>query len=302
MRFSFQQAFRAMILLLFIILIGHLHYSGDIYKLINPDYETLSGIGVFVLIILFIVQLQRIWIPQKNCDYGCSHHHDHGEGQFNFKKCIAYAIIAFPLFTGFVFPLATLDASIARNRGVMLSLTSNALRAEEQEEIQFESTAPPVDETHSYDTPADPNLYSNTVTEDEYQNVLTQLDGEEQIIMDEQVYSTYYEAINVNMDDFSGREITTNGFVYTNEDFSANQRVIGRFLITHCIADASFIGFLTEFDEAPTLTEDTWVKLTGEIEIQDYEGVRLPVIQVRDWVEIDEPNQPYVYPLNIRIR
>lgn len=302
MRFSFQQAFRAMILLLFIILIGHLHYSGDIYKLINPDYETLSGIGVFVLIILFIVQLQRIWIPEKNCDHGCGHHHDHGEGQFNLKKCIAYVIIVCPLFTGFVFPLATLDVSIARNRGVMLSLTSHALSAEEQEAIQFESTGPPVDETHSYDTPADPNLYSNTITQEDYQNVLTQLNEEDNIVMDDQVYSTYYEAINVDMDNFTGREITTNGFVYKNEDFSVKQRVIGRFLITHCIADASFIGFLTEFDEAPTVTEDTWIELTGKIEIQDYEGVRLPVIQVTEWVEMNEPDQPYVYPLNIRIR
>ncbi len=58
------------------------------------------------------------------------------------------------------------------------------------------------------------------------------------------------------------------------------QLVISRFLITHCVADASIVGFLTEFPEAPTLTEDTWLEVVGTIGQTTYEGASLPVIHI----------------------
>ncbi|WP_051128289.1 TIGR03943 family putative permease subunit [Amphibacillus jilinensis] len=182
----------------------------------------------------------------------------------------------------------------------MLSLTSHALSLQNEEPFYYPNAS--MDETHQYDTPADLNLYSSMVTKDEYQNVLTQLVGQDSLNMTDQVYSAYYEAINKDIQSFSGKKITLNGFVYKNRSLDYNQVVIGRFLITHCIADASYIGFLTELNQAPPWPENTWVAVTGTIKTTAYEGVKLPTIQVEEWEMINEPDQPYVYPMHIKIR
>ncbi|MBM7542983.1 TIGR03943 family putative permease subunit [Amphibacillus cookii] len=300
MRFSFIHAFRAMILLLFVLLVGDLYYSGELFMLINPDYQNLNGLAVFILIILFLVQLQRVWFQSEVCGHACEHDHAHDQGTFNIKTCLAYLIIVFPIFTGFILPFTTLDASTAANRGVMLSLTSHALSAQNAEPFYYPNAT--MDDNHQYDTPEDINLYSNMVTKDEYENALAQLVEQDPIIMTDQDYSIYYEAINKDMENFSGKKITLNGFVYKNPSLDYNQVVIGRFLITHCIADASYIGFLAELNQAPQWSEDAWVAVTGVIKITEYEGVKLPMIQVEEWEVINEPDQPYLYPMHITIR
>ncbi len=60
---------------------------------------------------------------------------------------------------------------------------------------------------------------------------------------------------------------------YKEDRFEQEQLVIARFLITHCVADASIVGFLTE----------------------------LPFIIIANWTIINEPEEQYIYPINIRI-
>lgn len=68
-------------------------------------------------------------------------------------------------------------------------------------------------------------------------------------------------------------------------------------MITHCLADASNLGFLTEMDEAFELSEDTWIELEGELDITTYDGVQIPTIKITKWKTIEEPSEPYVYPV-----
>ena len=64
---------------------------------------------------------------------------------------------------------------------------------------------------------------------------------------------------------------------------------------------SNIVGFLTEFSEAPTLTEDTWLEVGGTIGQTTYEGASLPVIHIDNWVAIEQPESPYLYPINIRM-
>ncbi len=322
MKFYFQQAFRAAILLLFVIFILKLHFTGDLLKFINPKYELLSLFGAAIFLILFFVQLQRVWghvhHEHENCHDHDDHHHDHGYTAFNFKKVISYSIILLPLFTGFVFPPSTLDASIALKKGGMLAITNNAMSSEEESLplevieddptiIENESSLPDNESAMTEevpptnDNPEDPNLYSNTISQEEYTKIENEMYTTETIEMTESLYSTYYEMININMHKVEGKKIKLKGFVFREDDFTANQLVIGRFVITHCVADAGILGFLSEFDDATALTEDTWIEATGTIIIKDYNGTPLPVIKVTEWEEVEESDQPYLYPLTVEI-
>ncbi|CAM5502159.1 TIGR03943 family protein OS=Lysinibacillus sphaericus OX=1421 GN=LS41612_12720 PE=4 SV=1 [Lysinibacillus sphaericus] len=115
------------------------------------------------------------------------------------------------------------------------------------------------------------------------------------------IFSVYYEDINNNLSQYQGKKIRLSGFVLKETDLLENQFVISRFLITHCVADASIIGFLTEMPEAASLQEDSWIEAEGTIDIGYYNGVELPIIRIEQWKNIQEPAEPYIYPIDILI-
>lgn len=310
MRINLQQVCRAIILLVFVIFIVRLHYTGDILKLINPKYMMLSKTAAILFLILFIAQIQRILEPNTENHEHHDHHHDHGNTPFSFKKFISYVVIILPLFTGFVFPMTTLDASIAANKGTMFSLSKHANQVDESGTKSNEkaSDVPKEDingslnnELQQDDNPEDPNLYSNTISQKEYDKIVEELAQKNSIEMNEQMYTTYYQEINMNPDKYVGKEIKVKGFVYKEDSFPGNQFVLGRFVITHCVADAGVIGFLTELDIAEELESDTWIEVVGTIYLQEYEGDLLPAIKVTNINMTEEPNQPYLYPISIKI-
>jgi putative membrane protein len=298
MRLHFQQAFRAFILLAFSALLFKLHYTGDISKFINPKYEILSQLASIIFLILFFIQTTRIWSSHHHSHHHCHHddqhcHHDHGNSPFNTKKLISYLVIIFPLGTGLFLPPKVLDASIADKKGAMLIL-SNQNQASRESESQKNAT----DELLE-----DPNLSENQqeLSEEEYNQLIKQLEQKGTIEMNDSVYAAFYDEINMDIDKFIGKKIKIKGFVYKEEGLTPNQLVISRFLITHCVADASIIGFLTEFSKVPTLDLDTWIEAEGVLDVTSYNGAELPLIKITGWKKINEPKTPYVYPISVRI-
>lgn len=302
MVFQAQQALRAAILLFFTVLIFKFHYTGEITKFINPKYIGLSQIASVVFLILFFIQITRIWEKKTHhhhhdheCSHNhdCDHNHDHGNTPMTLKKVLSYVIIAFPLVTGFTIPAKVLDSSIAEKKGGMAVITGKSETPSTDESTNEEDVQPS-------DTEVLPNPHGE-ITQDEMKSLVQKLKQSDPIDMDDYVYYLNYEEISKDVATFKGREITLKGFVYKEEGFQTDQLVISRFLITHCVADASIIGFLTQFDEAATLEKDTWVEATGVIEVTTYNGTEMPFIKITDWKTIEEPSEPYLFPLNVRI-
>ncbi|WP_066400475.1 TIGR03943 family putative permease subunit [Neobacillus mesonae] len=297
MNFHIQQAVRAFILLCFSVMLFKLHYTGEILKFINPKYEGLSQSASVLFLILFFIQITRIWSTTRhshhhNCDHDdhCCHH-DHGDSQINTKKVIAYVIIAFPLATGFLLPAKVLDASIVDKKGGMAVLTNQ--KKTKKENIGDDQK----DLTSQHSKVIDPKI----ISEKEYEEIKQILEQSHLIKMKDNVYSVYYEEIDNNPDKFKGREIELKGFVYKEDEFKQDQLVIARFSITHCVADAGIIGFLSEFKDASSVEENTWIEARGVLDISTFNGAELPIIKITKWKEIKEPNQPYIYPINVKI-
>ena len=152
MIFHFQQAVRALILISFTALILKLHITGEITKFINPKYVGLSQTASVIFLILFFIQITRIWSVKNknhhpcdhdhetsNCGHSHDHNHDHGDTPFNSKKFISYAIIVFPLLTGFLLPSKVLDASIVNKKGGMAILANQKQASKEDPSILNES-------------------------------------------------------------------------------------------------------------------------------------------------------------------
>ncbi|MCM3783170.1 TIGR03943 family protein [Neobacillus mesonae] len=331
-----QQLFRALILLLFSVMLFRLHITGDILKFVNPKYELLSLSAAILFAILFLFQIRRGWEPvshehvhhqdntgaasslQKQADHtfeeghstsahlhehhSCHDdhcHHDHGNAKLNFKKIIGYGIVLFPLATGFLVPPQVLNASIADKKGGMLLLTGS------------QSTTADTTQGHHHEEPnvklgeeehtEDEGVMENSVSKNEFNQLMAELDKNESIVMKERIFASYYDRIAKAPEQYAGRTIQLSGFVFREEGLPEEQLVISRFLITHCIADASLIGFLTEFSSPVSMEEDTWIEATGQLDTAVHNGTLLPIIRITEWTEIAAPDQPYVYPLSVRI-
>lgn len=298
MKFHMQQAVRAFILLSFSVMLFKLHFTGDITKFINPKYEGLSQSASVLFLILFIIQVTRIWtVKNISHEHHCQHHdqdhncnHDHGSSPFNNKKLIAYTIIIFPLVTEFLLPAKVLDASIVDKKGGMTVLSN-------QKQVKKEISSDQGDLSIEHTEVIDPE----EITEKEYEEVKQTLEQSPIITMNDDVYSAYHEEIIMAPNKFKGREIELKGFIYKEDEFKPDQLVIARFLITHCVADAGIIGFLSEFPEASKLEENTWIEAKGVLDISTFNGTELPVIKINKLKEIREPQEPYLYPITIRI-
>ncbi|OLS37868.1 TIGR03943 family protein [Bacillus sp. MRMR6] len=305
MKFHVQQAVRAFILLAFSALLFKMHYLGEMTKFINPKYELLSQIASILFLILFFIQSTRIWTLKQHQDLSHCHHddhdhhcsHDHGDSHLNSRKFISYLIIILPLVTGFLLPAKVLDASIADKKGGMAVITNRSFEKKQGSNISDqEGPVLTVD-------PSDPSLLKDrkVYTKDEYNHLIQKLEQSTSIGMTEEVFSSYYEEIHMDVEKFKGREIKLTGFVYKGEGLQPNQLVLSRFLITHCVADASIIGFISELPEASLLEEDTWVEATGILVITTYDGLELPMIKVTEWKVVTEPKEPYLYPINVKV-
>lgn len=310
MIFSVQQAARALILLAFSVLILKMHFSGDITKFINPKYENLSMTAAILFMGLFMIQITRIWTTKAKSHHNCSHDdhhcgHDHGDSTFTSKKLLSYLVIIFPLVTGFVLPAKVLDASIADKKGAMLMLAKKNQTKTPTENVGDNS---PSDTKPEDSQVSDDNLDTNPplegaaeISQDELDKLLQQLEQSQAIDLNDYVFSTYYEEISSDITKYKGKTIKLTGSVYKEEGLPENQLVISRFLITHCVADASIVGFLSEFEDAASLSQDTWIEAEGVLDIGLYGGIELPMIKITKWKKTNEPKEPYLYPINVKI-
>lgn len=174
MQLNTQHLLKAILIGLFTVFFVNLHLTGDIAKYINPKYDFMSKLTVVIFFILFMIQLPRIFQKKQThhhiCSVNCSHSHDHGYGHWNFAKIIGFTIVAFPLITGFTIPPATLDSSIAANKGSVLSQIISGQKEEKSfEESIMENSKSLIEKENIdiYSSDHVPLVNNNYLTEEE---------------------------------------------------------------------------------------------------------------------------------------
>ena len=306
MRSPIHEVIRGVILLAFSAMIFNLHLTGEIEKFINPKYNALSKTVAILFLFLFLVQLIKTFASFQNhrsstYQHQCCNHHSHESSKK--KKVFSYSIIILPIITGFLVPAKTLDASVAEKKGGMMIIsqkTQDKKLIDYAESVMSSETNGNMDE---FGYAEDPNLAieKKELPKNEYSKLRERLAKKSTVSMDNENYTVYYNDILENLPKYIGKKIKFTGFVLKEKSFKQNQLVISRFLITHCIADASILGFLSEFPEAPNLKEDTWLEATGTISKSTYKGETMPTIKINNWRKIKEPKKPYIYPIDIII-
>ncbi|MDO5708128.1 MAG: TIGR03943 family protein [Andreesenia angusta] len=114
-------------------------------------------------------------------------------------------------------------------------------------------------------------------------------DGSIEIRSDNYIYAI--KEIYYNIDKYKGKNIEFEGFLYRNQFMNQNQAMVGRNIITCCIADASLLGYMVEGNILTEIPDNQWVKIDGRLDILEFEKDQIPFVKV-DKNNIKFPKRP----------
>jgi uncharacterized repeat protein (TIGR03943 family) len=95
---------------------------------------------------------------------------------------------------------------------------------------------------------------------------------------------------------FIGQQASVIGFVYQSPDLPEGQFFVSRFILSCCTADGYAVGMIVESSQAESLEQDTWVKVTGPVDVVSFNGLTSPLIRAETIQVVSQPEQPYLYP------
>lgn len=96
--------------------------------------------------------------------------------------------------------------------------------------------------------------------------------------------------------ELNGQPADVIGFVYSEPTFGENQFMVARFTISCCVADASAIGVPTFWADTSSLEQGQWVRVQGTMQVGDFRGDSLPILQATSIELVEQPEHPYLYP------
>lgn len=102
--------------------------------------------------------------------------------------------------------------------------------------------------------------------------------------------------LNTNPQKYIGKKIRYTGYVYkSGEGFTADEFLPGRDMMWCCAADIQVIGVLCRYQNASTLKENSWVKISGTLSATTYQGQSVPVIRNPTVTPAAKDKEQYVY-------
>ena len=104
--------------------------------------------------------------------------------------------------------------------------------------------------------------------------------GADVIDLDDTGYGIWYIDVLDNMQRYAGKTISYVGMVLHPENFPKGYFVPGRMAMTCCAEDMAFLGYACKYDQADTLKQKEWVKVTAKVAIEYFEdyGKEGPVL------------------------
>ena len=94
---------------------------------------------------------------------------------------------------------------------------------------------------------------------------------------------------------FAGEEAHIVGFVYRDERFDEDMFMVGRFVLSCCVADASPVGLIVQWPDTVELADDQWVDVTGSFEVGTFNEIEMPILVAEEITLTEPPAQPYLY-------
>ena len=110
-------------------------------------------------------------------------------------------------------------------------------------------------------------------------------------------FGLWYLDASDNPKKYVGKTVRFTAMVYRSDKLPKNTFVPGRFGMTCCAEDISFVGFLCKYDQAQALGNESWIRITAEVKCKYhavYQGEG-PILIAKGIEPAEKPKEELVY-------
>ena len=110
-------------------------------------------------------------------------------------------------------------------------------------------------------------------------------------------FGLWYLDASDNPKKYVGKTVRFTAMVYRSDKLPKNTFVPGRFGMTCCAEDISFVGFLCKYDQAQALENESWIRITAEVKCKYhavYQGEG-PILIAKGIEPAEKPKEELVY-------
>ena len=122
------------------------------------------------------------------------------------------------------------------------------------------------------------------------------ISGDEIEITDADYAIWYMDALD-NPKKYEGKKVTFLALVYNPDKLKKGIFVPGRFAMTCCVEDVTFIGFKCKYSDEDKIPHKSWIKITAEVRVEfarEYKG-KGPVLYPVSIEKAEKPDDELVY-------
>lgn len=300
-RTLFHHLLRAVILASFAFLIVQLDRSGNLTLYIAPRmtlYVKLSALGLYAAAVYQLYAALQTWMGRNATACDC----DHSPSPSKVKNTIIYGLFLFPLLLGYLLPDTLMSSTLAAKKGMSLSGSESVVRQQPvTEEPQSIPATPAADESGQTEEPAEPidpldGMFPADIYTESYARNAKKLYTQEMIEVVEKQFIETLTTLDLYREHYIGKSVNISGFVYRESAMPPDQFVVSRFAMNCCSADSMPYGLMIRSDHAATYEDDSWLQVTGTLEITEYNGNEIMILQATNAEPIAPSDTPYVYP------
>lgn len=299
---SYHHLIRGIILIGLSLFVFKLLVTNDITFFIAPKMVRFIYFSFIVLLSLSVLLILRGTSEKRS--YHCHCEGDHAYPTTIFKSILLYSLFIIPITTGFLFSDNVLNSSVAMNRPI--TLVSHTQNNDKVRQTQNKSDSYT---TSDLNTNQDNSIQNNNnsssaqrdpLSEKEYSSLQKEMETTSHITINDEYYVPIMDILSDDLSKMVGKTMTTEGFVYREQNFFQDEIIIARFSVTCCVADASVYGIMAKGDVAH-LPKDQWIQVTGKIDKIKYDGMTVPIMKIEKFSKIPMPKNPYVYDVGVKI-
>lgn len=103
-------------------------------------------------------------------------------------------------------------------------------------------------------------------------------------------------ALTLRGDELVGSSADVIGFVFNDPTLGPDAFYAVRFVVTCCAADGAGVGLPVLWPDGASLSDNSWVRVQGTIELFEINGVAQPAIRAVLVEPTNQPAAPYLYP------
>lgn len=119
----------------------------------------------------------------------------------------------------------------------------------------------------------------------------------DEIQISEADYAIWYMDCQENPKKYEGKKVSFLALVYNPDKLKKGIMVPGRFAMTCCVEDVTFLGFKTKYEKENEIPHKSWIHITAEVHVEfakEYKG-KGPVLYPISVTPAEKPEDELVY-------